>query len=302
MKNKILLIVVVILAVINCFLRSPQKETSFLIEDKILVKNTDNNKIESINIEEYLVGVLAGEMPASFEMEALKAQAVASRTYAYYKILTSDGEYDVTNDTSTQVHLTNEQMKEKWKIDYEYYVSKIQDAIKATKNEVLIYKGKIIPAYYFSMSNGYTENGQTVFGENGVYLSSVISKEDTSHRNFEVITVFEKDKFCKLLNIKCDSINISDPIRNSANRIDFITINGRKYTGIEIRKLLNLRSTDFTIEIEDSSINVTTFGHGHGVGMSQYGANNMAKEGVSYLNILKHYYTGLEIKPVSSIK
>lgn len=302
MKNKILLFLVVVLIIIYCLLRSFDNKTSFLVDNTISMKNKDTNEIEELNMEEYLVGVLAGEMPASFEMEALKAQAVASRTYAYYKVLTTNKDYDVTNDTSTQVHLTNDQMREKWQDQYEYYFDKIKMAIDETKDEVITYNGQIIPAYYFSMSNGYTESGMTVFGESGKYLNSVKSPEDTNHRNYEVITIYQKNEFCNALNIGCNNINISDISRNVANRVDRIKINNKEFTGIEVRKLLNLRSTDFNIEINEDNLTITTYGYGHGVGMSQYGANNMAKNDYDYLTILKHFYSGVEIESVMSIK
>ena len=249
MKNKILLSIVIVLTVLYCFIRSFNNKTSFFINDdnKINIKNTNTNEIQTLNMEDYLIGVLAGEMPASFEIEALKAQAVASRTYAYYKIKNSNNSYDVTNDITTQVHLSDNQMKEKWGSDYEFYLNKIKLAITETKNEVLTYQNEIIPAYYFSMSNGYTENSLTVFGHFEDYLVSVESDEDVNHRNYSVTTSISKNEFCSLLNISCEDIIITNVEKNNTNRVDFITINGKKYAGIDIRKKLNLRSTDFNI-------------------------------------------------------
>lgn len=303
MKNRILLIVVVLLAVVYLFVRSFNKETSFFLDnDNITIKNMTTNVTESLNIEEYLIGVLAGEMPASFEEEALKAQSVASRTYAYYKINHSNKEYDITTDKNTQVFLTKEEMQDKWQKEYDFYVNKIINAINDTKGKVLTFNDEVIPAYYFAMSNGYTENAKTVFGEDSFFLQSVISNEDTSHRNFKVVKVISKNEFCNALKIDCNNISISNITRNEANRVQSIIINNVLYKGIEVRKLLDLRSTDFEIEIDNAEIYITTLGYGHGVGMSQYGANAMAKKGSTYEEILKHYYTGIEIKSIDSIK
>ncbi|MBQ6840894.1 MAG: stage II sporulation protein D [Bacilli bacterium] len=301
MKNKILLVVVVVLGIIYLFIRSFVKETSFFINDNVTIKNVTTNVTETIDMEEYLVGVLAGEMPASFEMEALKAQAIASRTYAYYKVKVSNKDYDLTTDKSTQVYLTNEEMKNKWGNDYDYYLDKIKSAIQQTGGMVLTFENEIIPAYYFAMSNGYTENALTVFGENKSYLTSVVSKENENHRSFKVTKSISVAAFCNALGIECNNLSINNIIRNDANRVESININNKNFTGLSIRKLLDLRSTDFEFKVSDNNVDITTYGYGHGVGMSQYGANTMAKDGYNYDKILKHYYTGVEITSINSI-
>jgi len=268
----------------------------------VVIKDIENSSLINLPMEEYLIGVLAGEMPASFEEEALKAQAVASRTYAYYKILTSDKEYDLTTDITTQVYLSESKMKEKWQGDYEKYYQKIKKAIDDTKGEVLTFNDVVIPAYYFSMSNGYTESALAVFGEDRKYLVSVNSQEDVTHRNYEVTKIIEKSEFCTKLNIECNDIVITNLERNNTQRIISLDINGLSFTGIEVRKLLNLRSTDFALKVAENNVEITTKGYGHGVGMSQYGANTMAKSGFNYEQILFHYYSGVEINDVSSIK
>ena len=302
MKNKILLVVVVVLGIIYVYIRSFVKETPFYVNNELVIKNTETNVIENVFMEDYLVGVLAGEMPASFDIEALKAQAVASRTYAYYKKNTSNKDYDLTTDKSTQVYLTVDEIKQKWGVEYEYYLNKIKEAILSTKDLVVTFQGEIISAYYFSMSNGYTENATSVFGEDKSYLTSVSSKEDTSNKNFNVNISLNKQDFCQKLSINCEKIEIKNVIKNDTERVERITINNKVYSGTEVRKLLNLRSTDFNILVNDNIIEINTNGYGHGVGMSQYGANQMAKEGYSYQEILKHYYTGVEITSINSIK
>lgn len=304
MKNRILLAISIILMVVYGLIRSFPEETSFFnnCRNTVNVKDIETNVIVNIEMEDYLIGVLAGEMPASFDIEALKAQAVASRTYAYHKISTSKNNYDLTTDKSTQVYLTVDEMQEKWKEDYEFYVAKIKDAVESTKDEVLTYNNHIIPAYYFSMSNGYTENAINVFNEDRSYLVPVVSKEDTNNRNYEVTITIPKAEFCTKLSISCDKITIGNIVRNESNRIDAITINNKEYSGVDVRKSLDLRSTDFEIVVFKENVQVTTYGYGHGVGMSQYGANTMAKEGSSYKEILEHYYKGTKITSVNSIK
>lgn len=303
MQNKILLSTVVVLSAVYLNIRSlPSDETSsFNINQNINVLDEENNKIINIDVENYLIGVLAGEMPASFNYEALKAQAIASRTYAYYKIKISDKDYDLTNDTRSQMFISDNDMHKLWGNEYDKYLSIIKNAINDTSNMVMTYNNEIISAYYFSMSNGYTENVQNVFGEQKEYLQSVESKEDESNQNFMVTKVFKREEFCSLLNILCDDITITNIEKTSSNRINKITINNKEFTGINIRDYLDLRSTDFEININNNEILITTKGYGHGVGMSQYGANTMANDGYNYEQILKHYYKGIEIKNINNV-
>lgn len=296
---KINYIIILILTIIAFYLiRSLDDNTSYFFDDKNvqeIVLNNNNNEKETIEFNEYLIGVLACEMPASFELEALKAQAIASRTYAYYLI---NHDKNITNDTSTQCMLNKSQMKENWQNDFDLYYNKLLTAVMQTNNVVLKYDNEIIPAYYFSMSNGYTEDSKYVFNETKDFLKQVDSHYEENNKNFIKETTFSKENFCSLLQIDCSDININNINRSSSNRVIDLLINDKKFTGVEIRKKLNLRSTDFDIEIGDD-VKITTRGYGHGVGMSQYGANYMAKEGKSYEDILKHYYQGVIISSIN---
>lgn len=297
MKNKILLGVVVILSII--LLLVVNKNHFFSFDKTIKVKT--NDEIKTIELEEYLVGVLAAEMPASFLEEALKAQAVASRTYAMYKILhNKNEEYDILSDITHQSYITKEEMQEKWQSDYDTYLKKITDAIKKTEKEVLYYNDEIIEAFYFSMSNGKTEDAEYVFGTSLPYISVTNSSWDNENlNNFLVTKEISKDEFCTLLNLdKCENIKIGNINYTGSDRINELTINNKVFKGTEIRKLLSLRSTDFQINIDNDKIIINTKGYGHGVGMSQYGANGMAKEGYNYQEILKYYYNDVTIKKV----
>lgn len=265
------------------------------LNSNINIKVNVNEQIEEINLEEYIIGVLAGEMPASFELEALKAQAVAARTYAIYKINNSTKEYDVIDTINDQVYLTKNEMQEKWEDDYQTYYDKIYDAVSSTQNQVIKQDGKVIKTFFFSMSNGYTEDSVAVFKEGN--LKSVESPYDNeSINNFKVETKFTFEEIKEKLLLNTNNINMEVTKRSDTNRVLKVKVNDKTYTGIEFRKLLTLRSTDFTFEKITDGYNITTKGYGHGVGMSQYGANGMAQNGYTYDEILKYYYQDTNIE------
>ena len=298
MKNGILLVIISLLSVT---LISQPKSTKLYGTNEnsktIDVKDSMTGSIENKELEEYVVGVVAAEMPASFDVEALKAQAIASRTYAYFKMTHSDKEYDVISDISDQAYITVDQMKEKWGTDFDEYYKKVTKAVEDTKNEIMTYNDEVIKSFYFSMSNGYTEDVYPVFGEEYPYLKSVRSKWDNSSLNkYEVTTDFTKEDFCNKLSISCDSINIESQTYDDTGRTSTIVINSKSFKGTEFRKILNLRSADFRINVTDNGVSITTEGYGHGVGMSQYGANGMASEGYDCYTILNYYYQGIQFK------
>ena len=289
-ENKIIIILILVI----CFLIGSLNKSTFYFFNN----ETRNTVIKETSdpMEDYLIGVIACEMPASFNEETLKSQAIASRTYAYFL---KSKNIEPTNDTRTQCLITKEKMKSIWKDDYDFYYNKIKSAVESTKNLVLKYDGKIIPAYYFSFSNGYTENSTSVFSESYPYLQSVSSEYEKENINFEKEVTIPKEKFCDKLGITCNDIIISNVKRNSTNRVESIIINGKKFTGIEVRKTLGLRSTDFVIKLNENDINITTYGYGHGVGMSQYGANYLANQGFNYEYILKYYYKDVIISSIN---
>lgn len=263
----------------------------------ITIKINKNNEIKEINLEEYIIGVVAGEMPASFETEALKAQAVTSRTYAIYKINNTQDNYDIKTTIDDQVYITTKEMKEKWGNEYEQYYNKIKNAVTSTKNLVMKKDNKVFKSYYFAMSNGTTVDSSTVFGE--TTSTSVSSPWDNETLNkFLVTTDFTQEEIKTKLNLNEDITNIEILNRDKTNRVEQIKVNNKTYTGIEFRQLLSLRSTDFTITKNNNTYSITTKGYGHGVGMSQYGANGMAKENYTYDEILKYYYQNIEIEEI----
>ena len=304
MKNKILLAVVLILTIILFIVTKNVKQIYFElvpVNDKtkkitVNLLNESDGSIKNVNIEDYIIGVVAAEMPASFEPEALKAQAVAARTYAMYKKETRNLDYDLIIGTKDQAYQTNEELLKKWGVSFFKNYLKVRDAVLATEGEILTYNGQTINAFYFSMSNGYTENVESVFKSDLPYLKSVPSTWDNeSIKNYEFTKTISKEDFCKSLEIPCDNIKIENIQKTSSNRVASLTINDKTFLGTKVRSLLGLRSTDFTIECLDNDIKITTKGYGHGVGMSQYGANGMAKENHNYKEILNYFYQNTEI-------
>lgn len=297
--NKILIVIIIIIspiAVISFF----KKETNFFNtpsnkthqKNNIIVKVNKNNVISEIPLEEYIIGVVSAEMPALFHDEALKAQAIAARTFALNKLNSS---YYIETDTSDQAYLSVEELKSKWQDDFSKYYEKIKSAVEETKNMVLTYNNELIHAYYYAMSNGYTEDAQTVFNDAQPYLNILDSSWEKKLSNFSVTSSLSYDKFLQLLNLSNQEFSITNIKRNASNRIDSITINNQEFTGIEVRKKLSLRSTDFIITKVNDTINITTKGYGHGVGMSQYGANSLANNNKSYQDILAYYYPNTKI-------
>lgn len=260
----------------------------------MLSNNSDKSEALAMDLEDYVIGVVAGEMPASFSMEALKAQAVASRTFAMYK-MSINNDYVLSTTINDQVYLTMEAMRNKWGDDFLYYYNRVKDAVLATEGEILTFDGNIASTYYFAISNGYTDDALTVFREDKDYLVSVESPWDKNYRAYSSTYTLSKTSFCSKLGITCDTINISDVVRANNHYVRSITINGTTFTGLEVFNKLSLRSTDFTITVSGDNVSIETLGFGHGVGMSQYGAEGMAADGYTYQDILKYYYLDTEI-------
>lgn len=273
----------------------------FYSNNIVKVKITKTNEIVNVPIEKYVIGVVAGEVPASFDLEALKAQAVASRTYALEHKQRSKTTYDVTDNTQNQVYISYEDMKNKWKDNYDVNLDKIKNAVNSTKGEVVVYNNNLIDALFFSTSNGYTENSENVFTSKKPYLVSVPSPWDKLESPvFKTTSIVSKKEF--LLNLglpDSNEIKVSDIKTTDTKRVISLNINGKNFKGSEIKSIFNLKSTSFNIEVKEDKVNFIVNGFGHGVGMSQYGANGMAKEGYSYKDILKYYYKNCEIKNIN---
>ncbi len=264
----------------------------------VRVMRESTNTIENIRLEEYIEGVVAGEMPALFEEEALKAQAVASRSYVLKKIEDNkNNNYDVTDTVTNQVYLDEENLKNKWQDNYTEYINRIRTAVNETSMEYLEYNGEVINAMFFSTSNGYTEDAELVFKEDIPYLKSVESSWDSDVSTaFNYTEQFSLQEFYEKLNIPYNStLTVEIKERSASNRILSLIINNTEFTGRDLYNKLGLRSTDFNITQIGSNVVIDTVGYGHGVGMSQYGAQGMALAGYKYDEILKHYYINTNI-------
>lgn len=269
----------------------------------IRVKRLATGNIEYLPFEEYIVGVLAGEMPIYFEKEALKAQAVAARSYALKKMeYNVDNDYDVVDSVLNQVYLDNYYLKEAWGENYLDNINKLREAVNETSLECLEYDGEIIDALFFSTSNGYTENASLVFNIDLPYLQSVSSMWDlsTSSAFKSTMKISASDFYSKLGLSYSDSLDVKVLKRSSTNRILNLQINNKDFTGRDLYDKLGLKSTDFSLKKEGDTIVINTTGYGHGVGMSQYGAQGMAQEGYSYKEILNYYYVGTSIKKMEN--
>ena len=264
----------------------------------VRVMRESTNTIENIRLEEYIEGVVAGEMPALFEEEALKAQAVASRSYVLKKIEDNkNNNYDVTDTVTNQVYLDEENLKNKWQDNYTEYINRIRTAVNETSMEYLEYNGEVINAMFFSTSNGYTEDAELVFKEDIPYLKSVESSWDSDvSTTFNYTEQFSLQEFYEKLNIPYNNtLTVKIKERSASNRILSLIINNTEFTGRDLYNKLGLRSTDFNITQIGSNVVIDTVGYGHGVGMSQYGAQGMALAGYKYDEILKHYYINTNI-------
>lgn len=249
-----------------------------------------NGSVINLNMTDYLIGVVSSEMPASFNLEALKAQSVLARTYALKAKQTGK---KLTDTVSTQSYIDIDQMKNKWGNSFNTYYNKIKNAVENTNGEYLSYNGNYIEALYHSTNNGKTESSLDVFGNYYPYLISVSSEYDKNASSYLRTINMPLDTISNKLglNLNNDSV-ISILSYTDGGNIKEININGNNFSGKKVRELLGLRSADFDISISDNNANITTRGYGHGVGMSQYGANGMANAGYSYKDILSHYYPG----------
>lgn len=278
----------------------------------IKVWNEEKGKVEKVDFEEYICNVVASEMPSDFQVEALKAQAVAARTYAMAKIIkyneVEEKEHPkapLCNTTHCQMYKTKKDLVEvhgsKWENNG---YKKIKNACKETEGEMIYYEGQLVTQpLFFSSSGGQTENSEDVFTGEFPYLVSVSSpyEEGASHSNEEKVFSFAEieqklnEAFAEKTTGELKENNIKILSRTAGGRVDLMQIGQSTYKGTEIRTALGLSSALFTVAFENQKVIFTTNGYGHGVGMSQYGANGMAKEGKDYVEILTHYYTGTNV-------
>lgn len=279
----------------------------------INIYDADRNKVINMDIEEYLYGVLSSEMPSSFDIEALKAQAISARTYVMYKkennITSGHKNATVcTNSAHCQAYTSYSNLKkikgQNW-INSDYDL--VKKAVNETKGQIVVYDDKAILPLYFSTSSGKTEDSEDVFSTQYPYLVSVDSPYEKESPKYKTTFDINKNSFINYIKksypkINLSSDNISEQVkilnRTKGGCVKTIQIGNIKIAGTELRKILNLNSANFTIKYEGDKMEFIVRGYGHGVGLSQWGAQGMAKEGYKYYEILLHYYKNTDIKDI----
>ncbi len=275
----------------------------------IKLLHTKTNTIEEVKLDDYLYGVVSSEMPASFEEEALKAQAVVARTYTIYKIQNSGGKHEgadiCDNSACCQAWISKDDRLAKWEeASRQSNWEKIVQAVNSTQGKMITYEGKPINAFFHSNSGGKTETTLNVWGGSGYpYLQAVATAGEDAYSQYSSEANFSKQEFIDKIKAKHSDFSIDfsaqDCIKvleyTDGDRVKTIQIGNLQLSGVEVRTLLNLRSANFTVTIEADNITFKVVGYGHGVGMSQTGADSMAKQGSNYEEIIKHFYTGVEI-------
>jgi stage II sporulation protein D len=279
---------------------------------EVKVYRTNKKTVETVPLETYIEGVVAAEMPAEFEMEALKAQAMAARTYIVRRL--SAKKFDdvpagaqVLDTVKHQAYVDEQQRRELWKEQFDWKNGRIRQAVQATAGVVLTYQGEPIDATFFSTSNGFTENASEYFEKPVPYLKSVASPWDIQSPSYEktqVLTVADLEqklgvRIAQEASTGGDWYRIVE--RTTGNRVGKISIGGKAFSGREFRERLGLNSSAFSMELRGGKVYITTKGYGHGVGMSQWGANGMAKAGKNAEQIVKYFYQGISLQDFGSV-
>ena len=289
----------------------PEREDIFNIQ--ISVYKSEQNRVETIDCYNYICGVVAAEMSPSFEPEALKAQTVAAFTYMLNKMnyvlenpdadIGHSGAYVCDDYNHCKAYLSQSELLNNWGNDYySKMYPKIESAVYEVLGKVITYDDKPINAVFHAMSGGKTASALEVWGTDIAYLKSVDCTPDISSKDSISYVILTKKEF---LDVFYNSLGVILPSDDStwigevnyhpSGLVDMVNIGGTMYDGTYIRKLFSLKSAFFDIEIQNNKIKFTVYGYGHGVGMSQNGANEMAKQGSSYVEILNHFYTDVKI-------
>lgn len=279
--------------------------------DEYRVLDVSTGNVISVPSEEYVIGAVCAEMPATFEVEALKAQAVAAHTYAERQRLKEIENptpelcgADFSNDTSKyQGYFTKSQANHYFGENFDMNYKKISDAVKEVSNYIITYKDEPIISAFHSMSPGKTESAENAWGASVEYLVPVDSSSDTSAPKYFEEVRYGKELLAEKLKAAFSGVVLSEDFTkwivvggvSESGTVLTASVGDKNVTGAEIRTALSLRSSCFEIKYEGEEIIITTKGYGHGVGMSQYGANAMAQEGKTWQEILQHYYPGCEV-------
>lgn len=279
----------------------PNNTTAPLEKIKVLL----NNEVIECSIGDYIFGVVAAEMPALYEKEALKAQAVAAYTFACYRIKNNTASnYDISAEPETaQCFITRQEAAKRWGENAQEYTTKLDECISAVLGQKLTYNNQIILAAYHAISSGTTNSCKDVWGNDVPYLQSVESLDDLQADNYLTEVILTTDELVDKLDEFCAPSGNPQEYFSNVEKADSGYIKSIKYcgtvlTGSDIRSALELRSCNFEIDFSNDAFKFTVKGYGHGVGMSQTGANAMAKRGNSYEEILLYYYPGTKLEKI----
>ena len=271
------------------------------------------NKVEKVPLEEYVLSVVSSEMPATFHEEALKAQSILARTFVINKLITGCNnikEGNICDTTHCQAYLNINERKKAWGKEGDEYLKKLKKVVKETEGKVLSYNDQLVKyPQYFSTSSGNTEDAVAVFSEDVPYLKSVQSPGEEISPKYESEISMSISDFKGKIKKSIPNSNLGNNIneevkilsRNKGGTVDDIKIGDVTIKGKEFRKIFGLNSANFTLEVLEDKINIKCLGYGHGVGMSQWGANVMAKEGSKYDEILEHYFKGSKIEESNEV-
>ncbi len=285
-------------------------ETAAVHHDRdVTLTIQDGDTTEQMTLERYLTGVVRGEMPAAFEMEALRAQAAAERSYVYYQLAAGrkDAHPDAdfcTDHTCCSAYLSETAAREKWGGDFAPWNTRVEQAVSDTDGQVVLYNGRPILAVFHSSSAGRTAAAGDVWSGDLPYLVSVDSPEgeETVPNYYSAVTFTAAEAKEKLLAAHPELKLSGTPDRwfgaaaeNGSGRVETVSVGGTDIEGTELRRIFGLRSACFTVAADSESVTFRVTGYGHGVGMSQYGANQLAREGKTWQEILEWYYTGATV-------
>ncbi|MCD8180131.1 MAG: stage II sporulation protein D [Firmicutes bacterium] len=287
-----------------------EENTGSLESGRVSVYSADAGCAEDMDINQYLKCVVAAEMPADFETEALKAQAVAARTYLYSRIEDAEngntaevhnGATVCTDSAHCQAYISEEERRASWGADADENWDKISAAVEETAGRIMTYDGEIISAVFHSTSSGSTEAAVDVWGADVPYLQSVESEGDRLSPKYSSNLTLSEEEFKSKIDENVSGTDwtgelVSNITRSDAGGIISLDVGGVNIKGSELRNIFSLSSANVELTRENGNITMSVKGYGHGVGMSQYGANYLASQGMGYEEILKYYYTGVEIE------
>lgn len=308
----VLLLVGILLAAAIFVLRQEKEETAELAANpEVSILRTADNTVEKLPLEEVVVGVLAGEMPSDFELEALKAQAIAARTYIMKRLpepygsglaVHEGGAYICDDFAHCQAYVDEEQRKENWGDSFTENEEKIRSAVEATAGQVITYEGEVISPTFCSTCGGKTEAAGDYWQSDVPALQSVSCYWDTAAPKYLSKVYYTNAEMAAKLGISQESLpNLKIAATSDTGRVTLVTCGEKQWKGSAIRTALGLNSTDFQWLADENGYLITVKGYGHGVGLCQHGANGMAAAGANYQDILYHYYTDIEIVNIEDL-